>query len=113
MVGAWSYVWRYTIEANGTSGDPVAPPPTSRAANARPSVADERLTRDIGDEGISATRKDERRRDSRWRWPRRSSGASVRAASHRSVVEARRSRPASTEAGRCPEPDRPGRRPRP
>jgi hypothetical protein len=37
MVGAWSYWWRYTIEANGTSGDPVAPgrPPQPRG-RARP-----------------------------------------------------------------------------
>jgi len=34
MVGAWSYVWRYTIEANGISGNPVAPPPTPPAGNA-------------------------------------------------------------------------------
>ncbi len=40
------YVWRYTIEANGTSGDPVAPPPTPRAGNARYRVVDERLTPD-------------------------------------------------------------------
>src|SRR5882724_2735463 len=35
MVGAWSYVRPYTIEANGTSGDPVAPPPPPRAVNTR------------------------------------------------------------------------------
>jgi len=34
MVGAWSYAWPHTIEANGTSGDPVAPPPTPRAGDA-------------------------------------------------------------------------------
>jgi hypothetical protein len=44
MVGAWSYVWPYTIEANGTSGDPVAPPPP-RAGNA-PYQADESTTRE-------------------------------------------------------------------
>ena len=31
-VGAWSYVWPYTIEANGTSGDPIAPARIARAA---------------------------------------------------------------------------------
>ena len=30
-VGASSYVWPYTIEANGTAGDPVAPPPAPPA----------------------------------------------------------------------------------
>jgi hypothetical protein len=35
MVGAWSYVWRYTIEANGTFADPVAPPPAPPAITAR------------------------------------------------------------------------------
>jgi len=34
-VGAWSYVWLYAIEANGTAGDPVAPPPTPRAGITR------------------------------------------------------------------------------
>ncbi len=34
LVGAWSYVWPYTIEANGTSGDPVAPPPSPHTGNA-------------------------------------------------------------------------------
>ena len=32
LVGAWSYVRLYTIDANGTSGDPVTPPPTPRTA---------------------------------------------------------------------------------
>jgi hypothetical protein len=30
MVEAWSYVGPYTIEANGTSGNPVTPPPLPR-----------------------------------------------------------------------------------
>ena len=30
MVEAWSYVGPYTIEANGTSGNPVTPPPPSQ-----------------------------------------------------------------------------------
>ncbi len=45
VVGAWSYVWRYTIEANGTSGDPVTPPPTPPAGNASYQVP-EPLTHD-------------------------------------------------------------------
>jgi hypothetical protein len=35
VVGAWSYVRLYTIEANGTSGDPVAPPPGPRPLASR------------------------------------------------------------------------------
>ena len=31
MVEAWSYAGPYTIEANGTSGNPVTPPPSAAA----------------------------------------------------------------------------------
>ena len=34
LVGASSYARPDTIEANGTAGDPVAPPPASHAGNA-------------------------------------------------------------------------------
>jgi hypothetical protein len=47
VVGAWSYVWLYTIEANGTSGNPVAPPPMPPAGHARYRVG-ESLTEDSG-----------------------------------------------------------------
>src|SRR5882724_9472635 len=35
MVEAWSYAGPYTIEANGTSGDPVTPPSPSRVGGSR------------------------------------------------------------------------------
>jgi hypothetical protein len=35
MVEAWSYAGPYTIEANGTSGDPVTPPPPARVGGSR------------------------------------------------------------------------------
>src|SRR5882724_4741000 len=35
MVEARSYAGPYTIEANGTSGDPVTPPPPSRVGGSR------------------------------------------------------------------------------
>src|SRR5882724_9769642 len=35
MVEAWSYAGPYTIEANGTTGTPVTPPPPSRVGGSR------------------------------------------------------------------------------
>src|SRR5882724_8883269 len=35
MVEAWFYAGLYTIEANGTSEDPVTPPPPSRVGGSR------------------------------------------------------------------------------
>ena len=35
MVEAWSYAGPDTIEANGTSGDPVTPPSPSRVGGSR------------------------------------------------------------------------------
>jgi hypothetical protein len=52
MVGAWSYVWRYTIDANGTSGDPVAPRDPRREPGTRAlHYSDASLTRDVGASG--------------------------------------------------------------